>query len=999
MKKLFPGILALLMCFGCLTACGPTTGGSSSGDTGSTDNSTPADSTPAPQVHDADLRDVKNAALVPLADQNTFMNKAYTLINGFSFQGDSAVYDIAWSIADANGDLVDGVTITEGQAADTVTIAVDEDVQYILTATVTCPDGCCTLEYSLPARTASAAPVPVAITEAPVEGTAYKFYVYQGATSTDCFLTGGMKNTYYFETTPDYSESIDLYVKNVDGGFNLYHVVNNENVYINVVKSGTHTNAKYQTIAEVATPTVWTWNTEWETISTTLSDGTYYLGCDGTYDTVEPQYKTDDGYYMGYLCTMKDKSEVVITDEEKVTATVNELKVDTRFTLDKQLTLATKGSKYAEVAVTWAVEGTGATLTLNILELAIPTEAATVTLTATVTCGEVTEEKVFTIEVGPKSVEIEDKTDVAAILAAAQNLASGETLPGTYALTGEITSIDTPWDADYSNITVSFKVSEEITMKCYRLKSGDADASGLKVGDTITVSGSIMNYYGKLQFAQGCTLSAVTAGEDNTPTLTTPEEIVNAAWALAPGATLGEYTLTGVITEASAYDTTYNNVTVTIVVGDMTDKPIVCFRMKSGDADATNLKVGDTITVTGTLMNYSKDGTAPGTVEFNAGCKLNAVTPAEGGEGEEGGESTNPTDPVEPTTLTIAEALELGATKAHDTYTTEMYYVSGKIVEVQNTKYGNVVISDGTNSILVYGLYIDVADSDEDTRYDAMETKPLVGDTVKLLSVVGQYSNKAQLKNAFLVELTAATDADKVAIEKEALTLSETATGTIAITLPANGASRTDVAIAWEVTAGNEIATIADGKLNITNPTAETTVTVKATITCGESIDSKTFDIKVTPAVAGANVTLATFEFGANGATGHDDGSDVGTSKSYTENGYDLALTNASKVFSGAKDETGVSALKLGTSSVVGTFTFTVDEKVSKVVFYVAKYKAKTTKVSINGVEHEITTSSNDGSYTAIEIDTSTTKSITFATVSGACRCMIDKIEFVGSAA
>lgn len=96
---------------------------------------------------------------------------------------------------------------------------------------------------------------------------------------------------------------------------------------------------------------------------------------------------------------------------------------------------------------------------------------------------------------------------------------------------------------------------------------------------------------------------------------TTPEEILNAAYALEAGATLqgGSYTLTGVITSVDTpYSEQYKNVTVTIQVGDMADKLIQCFRLK-GDG-AADLKAGDTITVTGTICNYN------GTVEFNSGC-------------------------------------------------------------------------------------------------------------------------------------------------------------------------------------------------------------------------------------------------------------------------------------------------------------------------------------------------------------------------------------------
>ena len=103
----------------------------------------------------------------------------------------------------------------------------------------------------------------------------------------------------------------------------------------------------------------------------------------------------------------------------------------------------------------------------------------------------------------------------------------------------------------------------------------------------------------------------------------TPEEIVNAVYALDLGAYLSgghTYTLTGVITEIpSPWSDDYGNISVVIVVGDMTDKPIECFRLKGEGAQ--NLEVGNTITVSGKLTKYNNN-TETGKVEFDAGCTL-----------------------------------------------------------------------------------------------------------------------------------------------------------------------------------------------------------------------------------------------------------------------------------------------------------------------------------------------------------------------------------------
>ena len=142
---------------------------------------------------------------------------------------------------------------------------------------------------------------------------------------------------------------------------------------------------------------------------------------------------------------------------------------------------------------------------------------------------------------------------------------------------------------------------------------------------------------------------------------------------------------------------------------------------------------------------------------------------------------------------------------------------------------------------------------------------------------------------------------------------------------------------------------------------------------------------------------LALFDFGENGSAAHIDGNDVGTSKTYTVGNYSLKLQNAVKVFAGAFDQTGNSCLKLGTGSVAAAFEFTVPSDVEYVVLNIAQYKANPSKVSVNGTTYTISTSSNLGEYTAITVDTTSNKKVTFATLSGGLRVMIDSISFHSS--
>ena len=118
-------------------------------------------------------------------------------------------------------------------------------------------------------------------------------------------------------------------------------------------------------------------------------------------------------------------------------------------------------------------------------------------------------------------------------------------------------------------------------------------------------------------------------GDDPT-VLTTPEEIVEAAYALGAGETLSRaYTLTGTVTSIdTAYSAKYGNISVYMAVEGMENYPILCYRLKNGSgvpsgAGVEILRVNDTVTVTGILTNYVKNGVS--IIEFKADCTLDAL--------------------------------------------------------------------------------------------------------------------------------------------------------------------------------------------------------------------------------------------------------------------------------------------------------------------------------------------------------------------------------------
>jgi hypothetical protein len=302
--------------------------------------------------------------------------------------------------------------------------------------------------------------------------------------------------------------------------------------------------------------------------------------------------------------------------------------------------------------------------------------------------------------------------------------------------------------------------------------------------------------------------------------------------------------------------------------------------------------------------------------------------------------------------LTVEQAIAIGKLYASNAYTTDKYYVVATIADIYNTSYGNanVYAADGTKFV-IYGMY----SYDGSTKYEALEAKPVAGDEVTVYGIIGNYNGTPQMKNGWIDDFIAHEHDYNEVVTAPTCTTAGYTTHTCNICKT----SYTD----------NEVAELGHS------------YTDGVCGTCGQ--------VEGGAAVA----PVATFDFGANGSASHVDGSELSATKTYTNNGYTLAFSSVTKVYSGAYDAKGNSCLKFGTSKLTGTLGIKVPENVNKVVIYVAGYKAATTtNLKINNTSYTVKTASNNGEYTAIEVDTSSTKTITFTTVT--YRCMVNTIEF-----
>ena len=222
------------------------------------------------------------------------------------------------------------------------------------------------------------------------------------------------------------------------------------------------------------------------------------------------------------------------------------------------------------------------------------------------------------LEAYEKGDAVDVPTDPGTILKQAYNLAEGGSLPYPATLTGKVTSIDSPYDPNYGNISVIIKVDgyEQYPILCYRLKGTGVDQ--IAVNDLITVTGIIINYRGTIEYTSGCQMIDRVSG-GGVAELPSDDEakILADAAKLADGESLNYIaTLTGVITSIDTpYSSEYGNVTVTMKVGGV---KFQCYRMVG---DGVNMiRETDTITVSGKIKNYK------GKLEFDTKCNLDSWT-------------------------------------------------------------------------------------------------------------------------------------------------------------------------------------------------------------------------------------------------------------------------------------------------------------------------------------------------------------------------------------
>lgn len=160
----------------------------------------------------------------------------------------------------------------------------DADTNVTLTATITV--GETTVTKDIVVKVLAIDPYEPVLITAPVAGTAYKFMSVQGKLNNKELYFNGQASGTYLATSNKSADGANVVLVATDGGYHLS--IEGETVkYINVrneyneEKQKTYTN----TYVEDTASTVWTYNTEHNTVVTTIEGTEYYLGTYNEFET------------------------------------------------------------------------------------------------------------------------------------------------------------------------------------------------------------------------------------------------------------------------------------------------------------------------------------------------------------------------------------------------------------------------------------------------------------------------------------------------------------------------------------------------------------------------------------------------------------------------------------------------------------------------------------------------------------------------------------------
>lgn len=540
-----------------------------------------------------------------------------------------------------------------------------------------------------------------------------------------------------------------------------------------------------------------------------------------TYFSLEKTLYQYSMYFKSIQICFTEPNDITYTDEEKVDAELAALKVDKlTYTENGTATLPVAGTTHTDVTISWASNNAAVVVDGANLAVTMPSASTRAVLTATVTCGNVSKTKTFPVHM------------VVDVVDAAYNLLEGETL-ADMTLTGVIIRVDYAYSEQYKNVTVTIIVDGKMDklIECFRM-TGE-QAATIKAGDKITVTGDLTNYKGKIEFNSGCVLTAVTtatADELEYVTLFNLEipQTVTENFTLPEGATYVVKDGTAIAIDGLNATVTRGEEDATVVItatinGKSLDYTVVV-KADDGDEPAPTQQI-ITIPQTGTFKLIIEQNNRKETLYFTGA--MNGYYYAT---------STNADEAVDVTVAAGSAAGKYTLSFVNANGVTQYLYIE-KSGTHTNVKFGSTPFDwtwEAERNVLIATL------SDGDyylgthSNYNTISASEVY--RIEDSDVIGV----SQFPARFYGTMAEPTDAQKVAADKAALQLEETYTENF--TLPMSGANGST--ISWAVTEGTAI-TVDGAAATVIRGAEDATVTLTATITCGEESDTKAFTVTV----------------------------------------------------------------------------------------------------------------------------------------------------------
>ncbi|CCV63598.1 hypothetical protein (DUF388) [Alteracholeplasma palmae J233] len=107
----------------------------------------------------------------------------------------------------------------------------------------------------------------------------------------------------------------------------------------------------------------------------------------------------------------------------------------------------------------------------------------------------------------------------------------------------------------------------------------------------------------------------------------------------------------------------------------------------------------------------------------------------------------------------IKTILDLGSKLEHGSVSTDIYFVKGTIKSIANSTYGNMTITDGDQSIFVYGVF-----GDNDIKFSELTNIPVVGDIIYIKGPIKKFNDDVELNNTKYIKHEKNDTTEKVTV-------------------------------------------------------------------------------------------------------------------------------------------------------------------------------------------------------------------------------------------